>query len=317
MITGIRRSRARADNMFLYHRNFFRAHFHTQIAARHHHAVRHLQNLVEIFNRLRLLKLRNHRRILSRARNRRFCRSHIRGAAHKADRHIVDPQPQRKSQILAVFGRKRGYFQLHARQIDPCVLAQFAAVFHLADHVAPANRFHAHRDFSVREQDAITLVNFPRQLLEDCVHAFRGAHHLVGGNHEFLARVQENFFAAFQLSRADFRALQIGQDAHGLLVFHRGLPDCFDPVGVFLVRAVRKIQPRHIHARAYQVAHCRRGRSSRSNRANNFCSAECFLLSIHFGCFPGFRGLTAIQFTVARDTAHHNGVNNITSGSLL
>ena len=45
------------DDLFLHHGHFFRAHLHAQIAASHHHAVGHVENLVQIVNGLGLFQL--------------------------------------------------------------------------------------------------------------------------------------------------------------------------------------------------------------------------------------------------------------------
>ena len=48
-----------ANYMLLNDRNFFRRHFHAEIAARHHHAVSSFQNFFEMVDGLRLFQLGN------------------------------------------------------------------------------------------------------------------------------------------------------------------------------------------------------------------------------------------------------------------
>jgi hypothetical protein len=51
-------------------------------------------------------------------------------------------------------------------------------------------------------------------------------------------------------SRADFRALKIGQNCDGLLVKAGGAPNSPDALNVFLESAVREIYARDVHPRA-------------------------------------------------------------------
>src|SRR5438270_5830810 len=48
------------DHMFLDYRDLLRRHFYAKIAARHHHAVGNFEYLLKMFDRLRLLQLRDY-----------------------------------------------------------------------------------------------------------------------------------------------------------------------------------------------------------------------------------------------------------------
>ncbi len=134
------------NNLFLHHRHSLRAHLHAQIAARHHHSVGNPQNRFEIFDRLGLLQLRNHRRLFFRISNQLFRERHIFRSPHKTHRDVIRSRRQCKFQIGFVLRRKRRHPQLHARQIDPLVFSERPAVHHLANHFESLNLLHAKFD---------------------------------------------------------------------------------------------------------------------------------------------------------------------------
>ncbi len=81
-------------------RNVFRRQFHAQIAARHHQRVRQGDNIVQMLDGRRFLDLRQNPRPPSDE----FTRfGHILRALHEGQRDPIDPQLQRKGQIVAVF----------------------------------------------------------------------------------------------------------------------------------------------------------------------------------------------------------------------
>ena len=60
---------------------------------------------------------------------------------------------------------------------------------------------------------------------------------------------------ALQWSGADFRALQILQDADGASLALGGAAQAVDVVGVIFVSAVGEVEARDVHTEAKQVAH--------------------------------------------------------------
>ena len=78
----------------------------------------------------------------------------------------------------------------------------------------------------------------------------------------------------FQRPRADFRALQILQDADGASFAGGGSAQALNVVRMILVRAMREVQASDIHAEAEQVAHGRFGMAGRADGTDDFGAAR-------------------------------------------
>ena len=79
---------------------------------------------------------------------------------------------------------------------------------------------------------------------------------------------------ALEVASADLGALQVLQDANCASFPLSGAAQALDVQGVLFVSAVRKIQPRNVHAEAEQVAHSGLGVASRADGADNFGAAH-------------------------------------------
>ena len=77
-----------------------------------------------------------------------------------------------------------------------------------------------------------------------------------------------------ELASADLGALQVLQDANCASFPLSGAAQALDVLGVLFVSAVRKIQPRNVHAEAEQVAHSGLGVASRADGADDFGAAQ-------------------------------------------
>ncbi len=82
-----------------------------------------------------------------------------------------------------------------------------------------------------------------------------------------------------QAPRADLRALQILQDANRPSLKLGGPANPLHIAGMVFVRAMRKIQPRDVHAQTKQIAHGGLGMTGRADGADDLGAAE-----------DGFRG---------------------------
>ena len=155
----------------MHHRHAFEIHLYAEIAARHHDAVGHAQNRIQILDGFRLFQFGDDRRVLPSAADGRLRLQDVFSAAHKAHRDVIRAMRQGKGQVRTVLRRDRRYAETHARQVDAFVLTQFAAIHHFADHFAPAHAFNAQLDQSIGKQDAVAFVHFSRQRRESCAHA--------------------------------------------------------------------------------------------------------------------------------------------------
>ena len=251
MITGTRASLRPGDQHLLQYGHAFGAHLHAQIAARHHHAVGHAQNFVEVLDGFRLFQLGNDRRFPSGLRDRGLGRQHVGRGAHEAHADVIDAAFQCESQVHQVFLGQRGDAQFHAGKIDALVLAQFAAVHHMANDALPGGGKHAQLDQAVRQQDSIALVHFGRQPLVGGGDAFAIPRRIGDGDGELGVRSQGHVAPTLEWAGAYLWSLQVGEDADGLLLFPGGGAEKRDGAGMLLMRAVGKIQARDVHSRAH------------------------------------------------------------------
>ena len=88
---------------------------------------------------------------------------------------------------------------------------------------------------------------------------------------------KQNRLAINQLAGANLGSLQVGKDADGLAFARAHLAHHADQVGLLLVRAVRKIQARHIKPGAHQLAKHVCSGTSRTKRPDDLCAATCAL----------------------------------------
>jgi hypothetical protein len=73
---------------------------------------------------------------------------------------------------------------------------------------------------------------------------------------------------------ANFRTLQVLEDAKGAPFALGGTAEALDVTSVIFVSAVGKIEAGDVHAQAKQVAHVRLGVTGRTDRANDFRAAR-------------------------------------------
>ena len=78
---------------------------------------------------------------------------------------------------------------------------------------------------------------------------------------------------ALQRSGADFRALQVLEDADGASLALGGTAQAVDVVGVIFVGAVGKVEAGDIHAEAKQVAHGGLGAAGGTDGADDLGAA--------------------------------------------
>ena len=142
------------NHVLLNHRHLLGKHLDAEIAARHHHAVRRLNDLLQLLQSLRLFELGNDGDFTALILDELLHLAHIRRRAYERNCDHVDVVLEPEFQILSIFIRERGNGQRNSRQIDALVLPQDSAIHHIAFHVFPAHPTHAQFNQPVRQQDA-------------------------------------------------------------------------------------------------------------------------------------------------------------------
>src|SRR3981081_276870 len=90
---------------------------------------------------------------------------------------------------------------------------------------------------------------------------------------------QQHRSAARQRSGPDFRSLKVGENRDRLFVLNGGHSEHGNVLRMFVVRAVRKIEPRHVHPRAQQAVNHPRRIARRPDRAHYFGMTKAHALS--------------------------------------
>ena len=140
-----------AHDVLLHDRDSFDGHFHAQIAARDHDAVRRVENLVEPLQRARTLDLRDEKRFVAQLACRRAHGLHVRGAFNKGLADRVHAMLQREFQTLAIPLRERADAEIDAREVQSFARAQFATHDDHAHHFTAAHFRHLELDVAVVE----------------------------------------------------------------------------------------------------------------------------------------------------------------------
>ena len=155
--------------------------------------------------------------------------------------------PGRRPDRRDLFGERRHVDQ-HARKVDAFARLEHAAVRDGGDHVGVSRVVDLQFNIAVVEQNTVAGVEIPRQAAE------RGGNDLLvpldraSGDSELLSVAQCDRVAVGETLNTDLWALQVLQDADGYPEFGGSLPDIGDQLGVILVRAVREVEPGHIHS---------------------------------------------------------------------
>src|ERR1700732_452149 len=139
------------------------------------------------------------------------------------------------------------------------MLAQLAAVENVAEHIISANSTNSQLDQTVTEKDSRTGRQFVGKIGE-CSGNVRGGsgHVLRGGGHDG-AGLQQNRFVSLEWPGANFRTLQVLENAKGAPFALGGTAEASNVTSVIFVSAVGKIEAGGVHAQAEPGADVRLG----------------------------------------------------------
>ena len=240
------------DDALLRHRNFFRRHFHSQVAPRHHHPVSHRQDFFQVFERFGLFDFGQHGRVVAQASDQPLEPAHVGSRPHEGLRHVVHPVRQRKLQMFLVARGERSDAELHTRKVHSLALAQFASIHHPAEQLLPALSLHPQLDQTVGQQDAVAGMEILEQAGVIDGDAFGGSEQLFAGQGQPLAGLQLHRLPRAQPAGADLRARQVGDDGHGAADARGEFPQQLDGPAMIAVLAVGEVQPGYVHPRPQQ-----------------------------------------------------------------
>ena len=127
---------------------------------------------------------------------------------------------------------------------------------------------HLQLEAAIVEQQNVAIDHILGQVLVIQANPLLIAQRTLGIKDEVLAD-DEADLAVLELAHADFRPLQITQNAHGATEFGGSSADGSGPGKVILDRAMRKIHPNHIDARLNHAFENFGGRGGGAEGGNN------------------------------------------------
>ena len=228
--------------------------FHAQVAAGHHDAIAHAQDLINVLHALHVFDLCDDGHIGAAQRAEEL--AHIQNVLRRAGKgggYEVHAVFHAKSDVLTVLGAEIGHAQIHVRDVDALAVGDYAVIVDDADDFAGGQASHRHLHQAVVDKDGGSLPDIARQVGIGDGGAFRVAHHTLGDQREGLPLLELNL-AIFKGFQPDFRALGVQHDRDGQVQFPTERLDAADVVQVRFVRAMREIKPCHIHSRQNQLA---------------------------------------------------------------
>ena len=130
----------RRDELLLDHRHLLGPHLDAQVAAGHHDAVGHVEDLVEVRHRLGLLDLGDHRDAGAALGDAALQVDHVGGVPHERHRDQVDAGVDHDLEVRAVLGSDRRDAQADPRHVDALARGEKTAVLTIAWTSLPTTR---------------------------------------------------------------------------------------------------------------------------------------------------------------------------------
>lgn len=157
----------------------------------------------------------------------------------------------------------------------PWLLAQDAAVQHLAKHLRWVNVAHDELDLAIRKQDALARLDVIRNAAVASADYTGLIPHILCHNRDWLALAELDRHVVFQFAGADLGSLQVLQNADGAAEFGCDAAERGNHSRVIIMAAMSEIDTCNIHAGEHQLPDHLPRRARRANRTNNFGPALC------------------------------------------
>ena len=242
------------DEHLLDDRHLLQRDLHAQVAAGHHDAVAHAQDLVDVLHALHVFDLGDD--------------GHI-GAAQGAEElaHVqnvlrtagegggdeVHAVLDAEGDVLAVLGAEVRHAEVHVGDVDALSVGDDAVVVDDADDLAGGEAAHGHAHQAVIDEDGGAFLDIARQVGVGDGGALGVAHHALGKQSKGLALLELDL-SVFKRFQTDFRTLGIQHDGDGQVQLPPERLDAADVVQMRFVRSMRKVEPGYVHARQNQFA---------------------------------------------------------------
>ena len=176
---GLPRGIRHGDDPLLKRRHLLGREFDSEIATRHHHAVRFFQDARQVVDRFALLDLRDERRVAAEAPDELLGLPQILGAPHEGKGHEVDAEGKPEGEVGPVLLGESGDGQGDAGQIHALVGLQHASVNHLAMNAVGLALEDTEFEVAVVEENRVAGFRVARKGLVGGADPLRRADHVL------------------------------------------------------------------------------------------------------------------------------------------
>ena len=235
------------DEFLLDDRDLFQGNFYAQVAAGHHDAVGHVDNLVDIPYAVNIFNLGDDADIvIPHAFQKSAHFQNIIGGAGEGSSDKVEVLLHGKFQVLAVLFAGEGQGELDAGDVDALTGRYRAAVDHAADNIRVGVGLHSQLDQAVVNENTGTH----RHILGKAGEGDGGnrfvAHYFAGSQGKLASGFQHNL-GRVELLHADFGAFGIQEQSYRQVQFFPQGLDLVGPDLLLRMGLVGKVQPDYVH----------------------------------------------------------------------
>ena len=260
-----------ADDFLLDVRHFLEGHVHPEIAARDHDGVDHGEDAGQVADDFLALELGHDGNIGADVVQEATDVADVGGRPDEGDGDEVDAVLDAEPQIFAILGGETARRLRHAGQRDPLVVADPAPDDHPAPDVDAVHLLDRELDHAIVHPDAVVDPDLAQVLGVRDRRALGGPRHRPRGQRELAAgnEIDAGAAALAERPQADLGALQILKDRDGAAPALAAVADAPDALRVLGVRAVREVQPGHVHAGGDETVELLGARGCRTDGADD------------------------------------------------
>ena len=194
---------------------------------------------------------------------------HIPAVGNKGSRHEVHSIPDAKQQVFLILLAEEVVSQHPVGEIHTLPVRQIAPCQDPAPGIAALQLLHPENDQAVVDHDGVAHLQVLYEALIGDGNPGLISHHIVGGKGKHIPIVKGDPLICKGFDPV-LRSLGVQHNGNGELQLLPDLPDQIDFLLMLLVRAMRKIQARHIHARQTHLSQGLLIFTGRPNGADDF-----------------------------------------------
>ena len=222
------------------------AHFHRQIAARHHDAVGGFQNFFQILDGFDPFDLGDQHGLATRCTHQLAGHVHVGRTLGEGDGNEIDADLGGGLDVVHVLGGECRGGEAPTLTVDALVVGQIAAHQNAGVNLMASHTGDFQFQAAVVEQQDVTALHVLGQFFVVQPDALVIAHRALGIENERRTRFERDL-AAFKLADPDFRALQVSEDAHRAPQLDGSGTDGFGTGAVIFRRAVGEVHAHHVN----------------------------------------------------------------------